>query len=56
MPEDLVKLVNRVKEDNEEFWLSPTQWRKSRVPRTLAWNVVRFKKSEAVDVPSSRGV
>ena len=56
MPEDLVKLVDRLKSDSVEFWLSPTQWRRSRVPKTLAWNFVRFKKSEAAVVPTARGV
>jgi hypothetical protein len=56
MPEDLVKLVNRVKKDSEEFWLSPTQWRKSTVPSTLIWDFVRFTRTEAADVPASRGV
>jgi hypothetical protein len=56
MPEDLVRLVDRVKEDCEVFWLSPTQWRRSSVPQTLAWNFVRFRRAEAGQVPMSRGV
>lgn len=56
MPEDFVKLVDRLKSDSIEFWLSPTQWRRSKVPRKLLWKYVPFKKSEATVVPTSRGV
>src|ERR1035441_5109622 len=56
MPEDLVKLVDRLKKDREEFWLSKTQWKRSQVPKTLAWNSVRFRKSESPAIPTSRGV
>ncbi len=56
MPEDLVKLVDRLKKDREEFWLSKTQWKRSKVPKTLKWNSVRFRKAESTAVPASRGV
>ena len=53
---NLVTLVDRIKADSEEFWLSPTQWRKSTVPQMLIWKSVRFSKTKASSVPVSRGV
>jgi len=56
MPEDLVKLVDRLKKDREEFWLSKTQWKRSKVPKTLVWNSVIFRRSESTAIPATRGV
>jgi hypothetical protein len=53
---DLVKVVNRLKEDHEDFWLSPKQWKKFSVTADLRWRSVSFCRDEAQDVPKIRGV
>jgi hypothetical protein len=52
----MVDLVDNLKKDHLNCWLSPSQWRKTTVPTTLRWNAVRFNKSEATAVPNVRGV
>jgi len=52
----LVKLVNRLKSDQERFWLSKKQWKASSVPDTLDWQWVSFKKSDAQSIPRTRGL
>lgn len=56
MPHNLVKLVDRLKADSEEFWLSPKQWKKSKVPTSLKWSSARFDKADVLAIPKVRGI